>query len=164
MGRCQNVPKFDFQSQFSMSKIIVIFFNFVFIEEYQFRSTFFVFDIFLITSIFKSLYFLKWCQIFDTSPLTQFSKFDNFLWLCWFLGKNLSNFISLQENSIVIPCINSWHSWVCCISRGLKPDWSNFSHSVCRNYDSPEFLFHMWMWRTVHSTCTARLGLANLEA
>ena len=30
MGRCQKVPKFDFQSQFSMSKIIGIFFNFLF--------------------------------------------------------------------------------------------------------------------------------------
>ena len=43
--------------------------------------------------IFKSLYFLKWCPIFDTSPLTKFSKFNNFLWVCWFLGKNLSNFV-----------------------------------------------------------------------
>ena len=31
--------------------------------------------------------------LFDTSPLTQFSKFNNFLWVCWFLGKNLSNFV-----------------------------------------------------------------------
>ena len=45
------------------------------------------------TSIFKSLYLLKWCPIFDTSPLTQLSKFNNFLWVCWFLGKNLSNFV-----------------------------------------------------------------------
>ena len=44
-------------------------------------------------SIFKSLYFLKWCPIFDTSPLHQFSKFNNFLWVCWFLGKNLSSFV-----------------------------------------------------------------------
>ena len=49
--------------------------------------------IFFIKSISKSLYFLKWCPIFDTSPLTQFSKFNNFLWVCWFLGKNLSNFV-----------------------------------------------------------------------
>ena len=28
MGRCQKVPTFDFQSQFSMTKIIEIFFNF----------------------------------------------------------------------------------------------------------------------------------------
>ena len=44
-------------------------------------------------SNFKSLYLLKWCPIFDTSPLTQFSKFNNFLWACWFLGKNLSNVV-----------------------------------------------------------------------
>ena len=31
--------------------------------------------------------------LFDTSPLVQFSKFKNFPWVCWFLGKNLSNFI-----------------------------------------------------------------------
>ena len=43
---CQKVPKFDFQSKFSMAKIIRIFLNFVYIEEYQFRSTFFVIDIF----------------------------------------------------------------------------------------------------------------------
>ena len=30
---------------------------------------------------------------FDTSSLHQFSKFNNFLWVCWFLGKNLSNFV-----------------------------------------------------------------------
>ena len=41
MASCQKVPKFDFQSQFSMSKIIRIFLNFFFIEEYYFRSTFF---------------------------------------------------------------------------------------------------------------------------
>ena len=33
--------------------------------------------------------------LFDTSPLTQFSKFNNFLWVSWFLGKNISNFVPL---------------------------------------------------------------------
>ena len=47
----------------------------------------------LITSIFLSLYFLKWCPIFDTSSLTQFSKFNSLLWACWFLGKYLFNFV-----------------------------------------------------------------------
>ena len=42
---------------------------------------------FLITSIFTSLHFLKWYSIFDSLPLHQFSKFNNFLWVCWFLGK-----------------------------------------------------------------------------
>ena len=31
--------------------------------------------------------------LFDTSPLPQFSELNNFLWVCWFLGKNLSNFV-----------------------------------------------------------------------
>jgi hypothetical protein len=44
-GGCQKVPKFDFQSQFSISKIIGLFL-FFFLEEYQFRSTFFVIEIF----------------------------------------------------------------------------------------------------------------------
>ena len=29
----------------------------------------------------------------DSSPLIQNSKFNNFLWVCWFLCKNLSNFV-----------------------------------------------------------------------
>ena len=40
------LSKSAFQSQFFMSKIIRIFLNFFFIEKYQFRSTFFVIDIF----------------------------------------------------------------------------------------------------------------------
>ena len=31
--------------------------------------------------------------LFDTSPLIQFSKFNNYLWVCSFLGKNLPNFL-----------------------------------------------------------------------
>ena len=38
---------------------------------------------------------LKWCTIFDSSPLLQNSKFNNFLWVCWFLCKNISNFVPL---------------------------------------------------------------------
>ena len=40
------MPIFDFQSQFSMSKIIRIFLNFFFIEEYQFMGMFFADGIF----------------------------------------------------------------------------------------------------------------------
>ena len=43
MGR-QKVPKSDFQSQLSMSKIIQIFLIFFFIEEYHFRGRFFIVD------------------------------------------------------------------------------------------------------------------------
>ena len=92
MWRCQKVPKFDFLSQ--LSKIIGIFLNFFFIEGHQFRRTFFIVDIFLIISIFKSFHFLEWWPIFDTAPLHQFSKFKNdFLSKRWFLGKNLSYFV-----------------------------------------------------------------------
>ena len=33
---------------------------------------------------------------FDTSPIHQFPNFNNFLWVCWFLAKNLSNSESLS--------------------------------------------------------------------
>ena len=49
---------------------------------------------FLIASIFKSLCFLKWCPIIDSLTLHQFSKFNNFFWVSWFLFKHLSNFVS----------------------------------------------------------------------
>ena len=42
----RKLPISVFQSQFSMSKIIRIFLNLFFIEEYQFRGMFFVADIF----------------------------------------------------------------------------------------------------------------------
>ena len=40
---------------------------------------------FLMTSIFKSLYFPRWRPIFDSSPLLQFSKFNNFIWLIFLI-------------------------------------------------------------------------------
>ena len=43
---CQKVPKSEFQSQFAMSKIILIFPVFHFIEKYQFRRRFFAIDSF----------------------------------------------------------------------------------------------------------------------
>ena len=38
--------------------------------------------------------------LFDSLKLIQNSKFNNFLWVCCFLGKNLSDFVSPNENSI----------------------------------------------------------------
>jgi hypothetical protein len=43
---------------------------------------------------FQITLLLKWCPIFDSSPLIQNSKFNNFLWVPWFLCKNLSNLVS----------------------------------------------------------------------
>ena len=85
----------DFQCQFSTSKIIQIFLNFIFIEEYECRSKFFCYWHFLITPIFKSLYFLKWCLIFDSLPLLKFSQVNNLIWIQSFFSQDLSNFISL---------------------------------------------------------------------
>ena len=45
-GEVSKRAKFDFQGQFSMSKIIGIFLNFFFIEEYELRGTFVVIDVF----------------------------------------------------------------------------------------------------------------------
>ena len=36
-----------------------------------------------------------WCPIFESSPLIQNSKFNNLLWVCWLLWKNLSIFVPL---------------------------------------------------------------------
>ena len=74
-GSCQEVTKFDFQSQFSMSKIIRIFLIFFFIEEYQFRGTFFVIDIFWKLQFLKHFvyqnhaYFsIAWFRVDDDLP------------------------------------------------------------------------------------------------
>ena len=71
---CQKVPILDFQLEFSTSKIIRIFLIFYSLKNINLGAHF------LISSIFKSLYFLKWCPILDSLPLLQLSKFNNFLW------------------------------------------------------------------------------------
>ena len=77
---------------------------------------------------------------FDTSPPHLFSKFNNFLWVCWFLGKNLSNCIpptwksqqpllpfyvcSLYNYSIIICCAKikllEYANTGCSLSKCLK--------------------------------------------
>ena len=77
---------------------------------------------FLIISIFKSLYFLKWYSIFHSSPLLQFSKFNNFIWLQLIF----SHFVSLLENSttgIAMICIGPRYATE---SRKLPFDWVPF--------------------------------------
>ena len=58
------MPISDFQSQFSMSKIIQIFLNFFYSEEYQFRGMFFVVDIFWKLQFLKH-FFTKILPIFQ---------------------------------------------------------------------------------------------------
>ena len=77
---CQIVPILDFQSEFSMSKMIRIFHKKNFIEKYQFRRNFFVKSIFSDFN-FKTILLLKWRPIFDKLSLDWDSKFGNFIWL-----------------------------------------------------------------------------------
>ena len=61
------MPISDFQSQFSMSKIIRIFLNFFLIEEYQFRGIFVVIDIFWKLQ-FLNHFVTKIMPIFQSPP------------------------------------------------------------------------------------------------
>ena len=53
---------------------------------------------FLLLTFFDEINFqitllLKWCPISDDSLFIQNSKFNNYLWVCWFLCNNLINFV-----------------------------------------------------------------------
>ena len=118
--KCQNLTfKVNFLCQKS-SESFSIFFSLKNINLGAHFSLLSFFD-----NIFKSLYFLKWCPIFDTSPLIQFSKFNNFLWVCWFLGKNLSNFV---------PPVWKLHNPYCHISRGSKFKVIFFVQHILRKF------------------------------
>ena len=81
--------------------------NLIFFNEKKMRKIQIIFDI--ENWLWKSNFGQNF-GTFDTSPLTQFSKFNNFLWECWFLGKNISNFVPPAWNSTtriaIIPCHN----------------------------------------------------------
>ena len=96
----------------------------------------------------------KWCPIFDSSLLLQFSKFE-YIWIQLVLAQNLSNFVTLpcktpqpvlplmiraKENNIVV--FNAWNSG----QIGAKPEswpkqaWqrhisSSYGH-VVRDFES----------------------------
>ena len=101
---------------------------------------FFCYWHFLITPIFKSFYFVKWCPIFNTSSLTQFSKFNNLL---WFWGKNLSNFVppvwKLQN-----PCCHNQEiglrTWLVYLQRGFQDTIMIHENDIGRVDLSPDYL------------------------
>ena len=74
----------------------------------------------------KSLYFLKWCPIFDRSTLHQFSKLNNFLWVWWFLGKNLSNFVPPLENLTTPITMTIIHFQTSCFDKKRNKRMSRF--------------------------------------
>ena len=55
--------------------------------------------------------------LFDSSPLHWFVKFNNFLWVCWFLAKNLLNFVSILKTQ------QPWYFYL--QSRSSKPSYSD---------------------------------------
>ena len=92
MTVCQKVPILDFQSEFSMSKIIRIFLKKNFIEEYQFKRTFFVKIIFcwlqfqnhFVTKMTPNFWrTVTWCLMETKNLLISFDY-------SWFLAKNLA--------------------------------------------------------------------------
>ena len=80
----QKVPKSYFQSQFSMSKI-----DGIFSKKKSFFSNF----------NFEPLHFLKSCPIFDELDLPVFSKNNGFLWVYWFLAKNLAFWLKFHNRT-----------------------------------------------------------------
>ena len=91
-----------FWSQFYTSKIIWIF-QFFYSRHFLLENINLVVQFlllfywhFLVTSVFETLYFLKWCPIFDGSTLCLFTKHNDFLQVFWFVAKNIVNFSSLS--------------------------------------------------------------------
>ena len=77
--------------------------------------------------------------LFDTSPLTQFSKFNNFLWVCWFLGKNLSNFVPLVWKLHNRYCHNTYHTYLLIC----------FEHFYARNIAKIRLRFAIWAFSSL---------------
>ena len=86
------------------------------------------------TNWLLKLWFLKTSE----APLIQFLKFNNFLWVCWFLGKNLSNFV---------PPVWKLHNPYChtvhrCTSRLLQMQKTITEETWCKNFRR----FFFWRW------------------
>ena len=94
--------------------------------------------------------------LFDTSPLTKFSKFNNFVWVCWFWGKNLYNFVApdwkldhpyyhnhrphllgISEQNICDQMSDDfcWHS-----VHPQGKNWGEYFYNLCRQWAVQELL------------------------
>ena len=85
------------------------------------------------------------------SPLVQFSKFKIFLWVCWFLCKNLSNFVSLPWKFHNPYCHNGRH-----ISEGIHAlifSWIEFWHVLFSHLFN---MYHTSRWMNSPSKYTSR--------
>ena len=115
------VPISDFQSQFSMSKIIRNFLKKKFIEEYHFRGTFFVIDIFF-KSIFKALYLLKLGPFF-VSWFPSFGKrYGNDLRVIFYQWPKLCIGLDVEADIQILKGINDS---ICIL---LSTNWQGIKH------------------------------------
>ena len=91
----------------------------------------------------------------DTSPLTQFSKFDNFLWVCWFLGENLSNFVPPVWKLHNAYCHNT-HSHTNLIIDNLLILFLCFTYNRCNryfnrhNFNLTFFYYDLWLLLSIN--------------
>ena len=76
-GSCQKVPKYDFQSQFSMSDSI-------FIWNFWYNSAFLIVD-FLVTRIFVTLYFPEIIPNFSQGCKSIKTSEDAYNWGEWLI-------------------------------------------------------------------------------
>ena len=145
---CRKVPKSDFQSQFSMSKIIRIFQKNVFIEEYQCRRR----DFFLLLlSFFENFNFCT----------TLFSKMvPNIWWSRWtsvkVKSKNYFHCTDLK-NVLKNPPLRHWEhtniSWEDPIAPG--EGWLQGS-TTYDNYEGPDVRWEIWQGKWVGETSHTR--------
>ena len=105
------------------------------------------------------------------SPLVQFSKYNDFLCVCWFLGKNLSNFVSPDLKLHNMYCHKyrwGWWYYPCQVHYSSKKssfptfdqtdqrpteNWNQIeSHSNCRKFSEYWRMYYgnwrktPWIW------------------
>ena len=82
----------DFQSQFSMSKIIWIFPNFFFIEEYKIRSTTYINDTVCLQSFLKHFIYQNWVQISNLNFKSGIDQLISIQLIQSLMRKSLKNY------------------------------------------------------------------------
>ena len=87
--------------------------------------------------------------LFETSLLHQFSKFNNILLVCWFLGKNISNFIHLIQLGTISPFSQLWISSL--LMAASKSHFDINDKMVQTRVNSEKGLAsHLRLWRMPH--------------
>ena len=90
--------------------------------------------------IFKKLYLVKMCPIFDSSPPVFGARYQSFLRVCWFLHKGVPYFGYPSENLSnptdisIYSCMMYWTRWItfyflgssaCCLQIATRLDMTD---------------------------------------